>query len=174
MIHKMSPSSSSSERLHVLIFDGGRGQVRGCYGSWAILEWLPCDDPGACGRKVKRCPLGVFHLGKRACPEAVRREVVRWPLFALPHLNTSNESEWGALCLGLSALLEVGPVGKVVVVGDSKLVLNQITGRWRVWAEGLKPLHREARALLAAFDSFGCEVQFEWRPRHAIETWLGH
>lgn len=93
-------------------------------------------------------------------------------IFDLPHLRTSNEAEWAALCRGLSALLEHGPDGDVVaIVGDSKLVLNQFTGRWEVWAENLEPLYREAMELLEELDY---EVVCHWRPRHVVEAYLGH
>jgi len=167
----MSHMSSSSSRaaLHVLLCDGGCNTQRGCYGSWCILQWVTCADPAHCKRKRRRCPLGEVHL-YRYCPESRRRLVERYT-FDLPYLRTSNEAEWAALCRGLLALKEHGITGQVVIVGDSRLVLNQFTGQWQVWADNLRPLYQEARERLKALD---CAVFCEWRPRHVIEAWLGH
>ena len=40
---------------------------------------------------------------------------------------------------------------KVLVNGDSQLVVNQIMGKWKVKNEGLRPYWQEARELMAAF-----------------------
>jgi ribonuclease HI len=113
--------------------------------------------------------MGEFHTS-RPCPESERQVIERYT-FDLPHLRTSNEAEWAALCRGLLALQEHGITGKVYVVGDSRLVLNQFTGQWRVWADNLRPLYQEARGRAEALD---CELICEWRPRHVLVTWLGH
>lgn len=160
--------------MHVLVFDGGRNRARGCYGSWCILEWVSCDQVTTCKRKRKRCPedVGQFTMYK-PCPESWRRLAERYT-FDLPDLSTSNESEWASLCRGLSAILEHGADGDLVIVGDSRLVLNQFTGRWRVWAENLKPLHQEALALFEQLEGRGCAIFCEWRPRHVVAAFLGH
>ena len=44
---------------------------------------------------------------------------------------------------------------------DSKLVVEQMSGRWQVKHEGLRPLAREAAALRDRF----AEITFEWVPR---------
>ncbi len=37
--------------------------------------------------------------------------------------------------------------------GDSKLVIEQLAGRWKVKQPHLKPLHAQARALLDTYDA---------------------
>lgn len=162
-------SSSSRKGVHILIFDGGRNAVRGCYGSWAVLQWVTCAEPGRCRFPRKRCPVGEIHM-YRYCPRSWRRLVERYT-FDLPDLCTSNEAEWAAFCRGLSALQDHNVEGRVVLVGDSDLVLNQFAELWQVWADNLRPLRDEAWALR---DMLDCDFEIEWRPRHVIAAYLGH
>lgn len=74
--------------------------------------------------------------------------------------GTNNEAEWQGLLAGLHQALKVG-VKHLTIRGDSKLVVEQVRGNWRVKTEHLKPLHGEAMALLENFDSW----QISWVPR---------
>ena len=49
----------------------------------------------------------------------------------------------------------------ILVQGDSKLVVNQVAGSWKVNKDNLKPLNAEAKSLLSKFLS----VKVEWIPR---------
>ncbi len=63
---------------------------------------------------------------------------------------TNNVAEYRAVIAGLERALEVRP--RVLHVrGDSKLVIEQLAGRWRVKQPHLVPLHQRARALLGEF-----------------------
>jgi probable phosphoglycerate mutase len=73
---------------------------------------------------------------------------------------TNNVAEYSGLIAGLQAALEVGAT-HVDVRMDSKLVVEQVSGRWQVKNEGLRPLAREATQLLSRFDSFTAT----WIPR---------
>jgi ribonuclease H / adenosylcobalamin/alpha-ribazole phosphatase len=73
---------------------------------------------------------------------------------------TNNVAEYRGLIAGLSAAAELG-ARRVVVRMDSKLVVEQMSGRWRVNHESMRPLNREAERLRSRFD----EVSFEWIPR---------
>ncbi|MCU1621475.1 MAG: Phosphoglycerate mutase [Frankiales bacterium] len=73
---------------------------------------------------------------------------------------TNNVAEYSGLIAGLQAALEVGAT-HVDVRMDSKLVVEQVSGRWQVKNEGLRPLAREATQLLGRFDSFTAT----WIPR---------
>lgn len=44
---------------------------------------------------------------------------------------------------------------------DSKLVVEQMSGRWKVKHPGMAELHQQARALASTFDS----VTYSWIPR---------
>lgn len=65
--------------------------------------------------------------------------------------TTNNVAEYRAVIAGLEAARAIG-ARSVSVRGDSKLVIEQLEGRWRVRQPHLVPLHREARALLDAFE----------------------
>lgn len=73
---------------------------------------------------------------------------------------TNNEAEYRALIAGLQAALEAG-VTRLLVRLDSDLLVNQMNGRYRVKAPGLKPLHEQAVALAGRFAA----VSFEQVPR---------
>lgn len=75
-------------------------------------------------------------------------------------VETNNVAEYRGLIAGLTAALELG-ARRVAVRMDSKLVVEQMSGRWQVKHPGMKPLAREANALRTRFD----EVTFDWIPR---------
>jgi len=63
---------------------------------------------------------------------------------------TNNVAEYHALLLGLALARSLG-AEEVEIVGDSQLVLRQLTGAYKVRNAGLAPLHRQA---LEALDGF--------------------
>jgi ribonuclease HI len=65
--------------------------------------------------------------------------------------TTNNVAEYRALIAGLRAA-EDTPARKARVRGDSKLVIEQVAGRWKVKQPHLKPLHAEACALLERYE----------------------
>ncbi len=75
---------------------------------------------------------------------------------------TNNVAEYQAVIDGLEAASEFDP-DELVVRADSQLLVRQLTGRYRVKAPGLVPLHRKATALLAGFQS----VRLEHVPRES-------
>nr|WP_203600792.1 bifunctional RNase H/acid phosphatase [Streptomyces sp. SID9727] len=79
---------------------------------------------------------------------------------------TNNVAEYKGLVAGLravGALLADGPVGtgvRVSVRMDSKLVVEQMSGRWKIKHPDMKPLAAEAAAVLP-----GADITYEWIPR---------
>ena len=73
---------------------------------------------------------------------------------------TNNVAEYRGLIAGLEGALDVG-ASVVEVAMDSKLVVEQMTGRWRVKHPDLQPLNRRANELVGEFD----RVAFSWIPR---------
>jgi probable phosphoglycerate mutase len=63
---------------------------------------------------------------------------------------TNNVAEYRGLLEGLRSARRLG-AQEVQVVSDSQLLVFQMTGQYRVKNEGLKPLHRQATELAAAF-----------------------
>jgi ribonuclease HI len=64
---------------------------------------------------------------------------------------TNNEAEYLALIDGLKAASEWKP-DRLEVFLDSKLVVEQLKGSYRVRKPELKPLYDEAKVLLGGFD----------------------
>ncbi|UQX87298.1 bifunctional RNase H/acid phosphatase [Jatrophihabitans telluris] len=75
-------------------------------------------------------------------------------------VTTNNVAEYRGLIAGLSAAQELG-ARRVTVRMDSKLVIEQVSGRWQVNDDGLRPLHARARALVDSFEA----VSLSWIPR---------
>jgi ribonuclease HI len=71
--------------------------------------------------------------------------------------GTNNIAEYTALIIGLEEALR-HDVEDLEVRMDSKLVVEQMNGRWRVRDAKLRPLATRARELLGRFP--------EWRLRH--------
>lgn len=64
---------------------------------------------------------------------------------------TNNVAEYSGLLHGLETAARLGAV-QVDVVSDSELLVRQMTGRYRVKNEGLKPLYEKALTLAGRFD----------------------
>lgn len=75
-------------------------------------------------------------------------------------IATNNVAEYRGLIAGLEAAADVGAT-EVAVSMDSKLVVEQMTGHWRVKHVDMIPLHKRARELAAEFD----RVTYSWIPR---------
>jgi ribonuclease HI len=65
--------------------------------------------------------------------------------------TTNNVAEYRALIAGLEAAAST-PARAVAVRGDSKLVIEQVAGRWKVKQEHLRPLMMRVRELLANYE----------------------
>ncbi|HZB49311.1 MAG TPA: bifunctional RNase H/acid phosphatase [Mycobacteriales bacterium] len=73
---------------------------------------------------------------------------------------TNNVAEYRGLVAGLAAAAELEPAS-VEVLMDSKLVIEQMSGRWRVRHPDLAPLHAEAARLARRLPA----VRYGWIPR---------
>jgi ribonuclease H / adenosylcobalamin/alpha-ribazole phosphatase len=78
---------------------------------------------------------------------------------ALGHAS-NNVAEYRGLIAGLAAARDLG-ARRVSVRLDSKLVVEQMSGRWRVKHPDMRALVRDAADLVQDFD----EVTFQWVPR---------
>lgn len=70
--------------------------------------------------------------------------------------TTNNVAEYTAVIEGLARAGELGAT-HVTVRSDSLLLINQLTGRYRVKSAHLEPLHRRARSIAAGFDGVSFE-----------------
>ncbi|MFI9403781.1 bifunctional RNase H/acid phosphatase [Nocardia sp. NPDC052316] len=73
---------------------------------------------------------------------------------------TNNVAEYRGLVAGLEAAAELG-ASVVAVRMDSKLVVEQMSGRWKIKHAAMIPLADRARRLVAGFE----RVSFTWIPR---------
>ena len=74
--------------------------------------------------------------------------------------TTNNVAEYTGLIEALAAALELSAT-TVDVRMDSKLVIEQMSGRWQIKNPGLRPLAARAAALAGRFET----VTYEWIPR---------
>jgi broad specificity phosphatase PhoE/ribonuclease HI len=74
---------------------------------------------------------------------------------------TNNVAEYRGLIAGLRAAFELDPQAEVEVRMDSRLVIEQMAGRWSIKHPGLRPLALEVRRLIADPE----QVRWMWVPR---------
>jgi ribonuclease HI len=96
--------------------------------------------PGAAGGMAG---LGIVVRGARG-------QVLRTRCYRAP-AQTCNEAEYQAVIAGLELMLRHYPEAPVRCLTDSRVVVEQLTGRSAVRAAALKPLHGRALALLRRF-----------------------
>ncbi len=75
-------------------------------------------------------------------------------------VTTNNVAEYRGLIAGLEEARRLG-ADEVSVRMDSKLVVEQMAGRWKVKHPAMAELHQQARALASTFHV----VSFSWIPR---------
>lgn len=75
-------------------------------------------------------------------------------------IATNNVAEYSGMIAGLEEAFERDAEASVLVRLDSKLVVEQMSGRWKVSHPDMKVLAAKARELIADRD-----VVFEWVPR---------
>lgn len=73
---------------------------------------------------------------------------------------TNNVAEYKGLVAGLKAAKALDPEASIRVRMDSKLVVEQMSGRWKIKHPDMKPLAAEAARVLPA-----SQVTYEWIPR---------
>ncbi|MFF5443431.1 bifunctional RNase H/acid phosphatase [Streptomyces sp. NPDC012888] len=73
---------------------------------------------------------------------------------------TNNVAEYKGLIAGLKAARQLSPDAVVTVRMDSKLVVEQMSGRWKIKHPDMKPLAAEAGGILPP-----AQVSYEWIPR---------
>ncbi|UOY03095.1 bifunctional RNase H/acid phosphatase [Blastococcus sp. PRF04-17] len=74
---------------------------------------------------------------------------------------TNNVAEYGGLVAGLQAALDLDPTAEVEVRMDSKLVVEQMSGRWKVKHPDMQKLALQAQQLARQLR----DVRYTWVPR---------
>ena len=78
----------------------------------------------------------------------------------LPGIGTNNVAEYTALLGGINKALEVG-WSNVIIEGDSKLVINQVNGKWKTNKDHLRILCSDVQKKLLKFSYY----QLNWISR---------
>ncbi|XP_059671149.1 uncharacterized protein LOC132316693 [Cornus florida] len=81
--------------------------------------------------------------------------------FFLDYLCTNNQAEYESLIIGLEILLEM-KARSVLIIRDSKLVINQLADEYRCLSHHLRPFHFLALQLIDQFDDY----QLQHWPKH--------
>ncbi len=79
--------------------------------------------------------------------------------------QSNNVAEYQGLIAGLDAAAAVAPGAVVDVRMDSKLVIEQMAGRWKVKHEDMRRLSLEAAAIVRRIRAAGGSVTWTWIPR---------
>ena len=107
-------------------------------------------DPGA---------IRASRPGERSCIDARTGELLS-EVGIYVGVATNNVAEYSGLIAGLEAAFERDAEASVLVRLDSKLVVEQMSGRWKIKHPDMQVLARRAQALIA-----GRDVTFQWVPR---------
>ena len=89
-----------------------------------------------------------------------RSQLLREIAYVVGQKSTNNVAEYHGLLRGLEAAVELG-ADEVEFYMDSKLVVEQMNGRWKIKHPDMQKLAIEARRLLDQIPSFS----LEWVPR---------
>jgi len=87
-------------------------------------------------------------------------EVLREIVYVVGKKATNNVAEYHGMLRGLEAAADLG-ASVVEVRMDSKLVVEQMSGRWKIKHPAMQELAVQARRLMERFDA----VTFTWVPR---------
>lgn len=92
--------------------------------------------------------------------------------------TTNNVAEYTAAIEGLKRAQALG-ARRVHLRSDSLLLINQLTGRYRVKTPHLQPLNREIRELARSFDDVGYEhirrernTEADRLANEGVDAWL--
>lgn len=89
--------------------------------------------------------------------------------FKVHSKNTNNKAEYHAVRAALDYLKanqKAFHVDKIHVKGDSQLVINQMTGTWKITSESIKKLALYSKSIL---DDIDIPIEFIWIPRELNE-----
>ena len=75
-------------------------------------------------------------------------------------IATNNVAEYSALKAALVEVRKINPAAKIDVRMDSKLVIEQMSGRWKIKHPDMRALAIEVQALAS-----GLDISYKWIPR---------
>ncbi len=100
--------------------------------------------------------------GKAGCGALLKdsKGTTIWQIAYPIGIKTNNEAEYSAIIL-LLIKIQIGNYSNVLICGDSKLVVEQMKGNWKVDSDKLKPFYKKAMGLLSRLK----DVYIKWVPR---------
>ena len=118
--------------------------------------------------KLPKCMIAYFDGGCTPNPGRMKACVVLCPPVGKPDVHvidnlgqgTNNLAEWSALILAVTLLQE--QTGKVTILGDSQVIVNQANGEWRIKQEIMQDLCLEYQKLARQITA---EVSVGYIPR---------
>ena len=78
---------------------------------------------------------------------------------------SNNVAEYRGMIAGLTAAHSIAADAQIVVAMDSKLVVEQMAGRWRIKHPDMRELALQARDVVAEITAAGGSVEWVWVPR---------
>ncbi|GAB3588915.1 bifunctional RNase H/acid phosphatase [Calidifontibacter terrae] len=78
---------------------------------------------------------------------------------------SNNVAEYEGLLAGLRAALAIDPAATIEVRMDSKLVIEQMAGRWKIKHEDMKRLAIQGQELVRQLRAAGGSISWTWIPR---------
>jgi len=113
-------------------------------------------------------PYGSYHI----VSEQINMRVSRKTFEPCSGISSCNTAEYLALLDPVQWLVEFPDPKEfqVQIFGDSQLVVNQVSGRWKVRKDHLKPLCNEIQKLLNRFGSWS----ISWHRRDNSVALFGH
>ena len=145
---------------------------------------MQLEPTGKSGRTVPACSItfdggalgnpGIGYGSYEISQPGRKPTVTRLRFSDNGEIVTNNQAEYRTLIAALEDLIErLGPDAgnaDLTVRGDSKLVIEQVAGRWKVKNVELKSLCQRAGDLIAVFG----RTDLVWQPRAKSVGALGH
>jgi broad specificity phosphatase PhoE/ribonuclease HI len=85
-------------------------------------------------------------------------------------IASNNVAEYSGLVAGLKAAFDIDPAAQVTVRLDSKLLVEQMSGRWKIKQPDMRRLALQARDMAADLNAAGGSVTYTWVPRAENST----
>lgn len=80
-------------------------------------------------------------------------------------IASNNVAEYSGLIAGLEAAAGIDPGARVEARLDSRLVVEQLSGRWKIKHEDMRRLAIDAREVIRGLEAHGGSVTLTWVPR---------
>jgi len=137
------------DQYYLLYFDGGAKGNPGRAGAGMVLYSTPYNDLLSLSNNI----------GNQILDNDTTFKEIWSGYMYLGDNVTNNEAEYQALVYGLQQCVKLG-ISRLYVKGDSKLVVNQVTGKYKVRAIHLKSLHQQVKDMISISSSTSSFEEF--------------